>query len=187
MPLSSDDKNILLALAQSAIREQLDHPGKPPFSVNPNNYSTDLQTYRASFVTLTKTNELRGCIGSLQAHLPLVLDVINNARAAAFSDPRFLPVTIKELDAIKIHISVLSEAEPMHFTSEANLLEQIRPGIDGLILEDDDRHGTFLPSVWESLPTPEQFLQHLKLKANLPAGYWSDSIKVSRYTTESFS
>ena len=101
--------------------------------------------------------------------------------------PRFQPVSASEFGDLEIHISVLSPPEPMIFTSEADLLRQIRPGIDGLILEDGAYRGTFLPSVWEQLPDPAQFLAHLKMKAGLPPNYWSDTLKVSRYTTESFS
>jgi AmmeMemoRadiSam system protein A len=130
--------------------------------------------------------ELRGCIGSLEAYRPLVEDVAHNAYAAAFSDPRFTPLSETELIDVEFHISVLTPAAPMHFESEADLLSQLRPGIDGLVLEDAGHRGTFLPSVWESLPDAAQFLQHLKMKAGLPADYWSDNLKVSRYTSESF-
>ncbi|NOX92825.1 MAG: AmmeMemoRadiSam system protein A, partial [Gammaproteobacteria bacterium] len=129
---------------------------------------------------------LRGCIGSLEAHRPLVEDIAHNARAAAFSDPRFSPVTAQELPALEFHLSVLSPAVPLRFESETDLLEQIRPGIDGLVLEDGPHRGTFLPAVWESLPDAAQFLQHLKLKAGLPKDHWSDTLKISRYTTQTF-
>ena len=142
---------------------------------------------RATFVTLNKFGELRGCIGHLEAIQPLIADVAENAFNAAFRDPRFQPVTASEFGDLEVHISVLSPPEPMVFTSEADLLRQIRPGIDGLILEDGAYRGTFLPSVWEQLPDPAQFLAHLKMKAGLPPNYWSDTLKVSRYTTESFS
>jgi hypothetical protein len=149
-------------------------------------YPRPLQTPGASFVTLKIAGELRGCIGSLEARQPLVNDVAHNAYAAAFSDPRFPPLTEREFSQLEFHISVLSPAEPMTFSSEADLSRQIRPGTDGLVLEEGQHRGTFLPTVWESLPGTEQFLQQLKLKAGLPVDYWSDSIKVSRYTTESF-
>lgn len=138
----------------------------------------------AVFVTLTLKGHLRGCIGHLEATQPLLLDVIENARLAAFNDPRFAPLTEKEFNKVIISISVLSAAELMQFTSELDLLNQIRPGIDGLILEEGVYRGTFLPSVWESLPEPGEFLSHLKQKAGLHETYWSDSLKVSRYTTQ---
>jgi len=186
MPLSDNDKNTLIKLANSAIRHYLGLETEPTIPITIGDFSSDLQSIGASFVTLTKNNELRGCIGSLEAHRPLIEDVISNAQAAAFSDPRFAPLTLPELENIHIQVSVLSKPEVINFSSEAELLQQLRPNIDGLILEDKGRRGTFLPTVWESLTTPEQFLQHLKLKANLPANYWSDSLKVYRYTTECF-
>ena len=130
--------------------------------------------------------QLRGCIGTLEACRPLAEDVSRNAWAAAFRDPRFPPLQESELAGLDIHISVLSEAEPVTFGSEQDLLGRIRPGVDGLILEERSARGTFLPSVWESLPEPEQFLAHLKLKAGLPADYWSASVRMWRYTTQSF-
>lgn len=152
----------------------------------PANYPETLQQPRATFVTLNIHENLRGCIGTLEAHQALVSDVAHNAHAAAFHDPRFPPLSQREFKDIEIHISILSPPEPMQFTSEADLLKQIRPGIDGLLLEENHHRGTFLPSVWESLHTTQDFLTHLKYKAGLPADYWSDTIKVSRYTTESF-
>ncbi len=157
-----------------------------PLHVEPADFEPALQTQRATFVTLNKNGELRGCIGHLEAIQPLIKDVADNAFSAAFQDPRFPPLNKNEFNQIKIHISVLSPPEPLSFTSEENLLQQIRPGIDGLILQDGYYRGTFLPSVWEQLPTRENFLTHLKIKAGLPANYWSDSLQVSRYTTESF-
>ena len=154
--------------------------------VKTSRYPTLLQNPGACFVTLNLNGLLRGCIGSLEAHQPLVNDVAYNAHAAAFSDPRFPPVSSDELENLEFHISVLTPAVAMTFKSEDDLLKQIRPGIDGLVLEEGHHRGTFLPAVWESLPDAESFLQHLKQKAGLPQNYWSDNIKVSRYTTESF-
>ena len=101
-----------------------------------------------------------------------------------FKDPRFPPLKQSELKELEIHLSILSPSEPINFTSEEDLIAQIRPNIDGLILESGSRRGTFLPSVWQSIPTSEQFLNHLKQKAGLAKNYWSDQIKVYRYTTE---
>ena len=139
---------------------------------------------RACFVTLHLNSQLRGCIGSLLAHQPLIQDVVQNAYSAAFKDPRFKPVTLEEYPQLVLDISVLSQAQPMKFNSEADLLTQIRPGIDGLILSDNGHRGTFLPSVWKQLPDPHEFLRHLKNKAGLPADYWSNTIKIENYTTE---
>lgn len=182
--LSPEYRTQLLLVARESIEHglQLDRP----LRVQPEAYPTTLRKQRASFVTLHRHQELRGCIGHLEACLPLVVDVAENAFAAAFRDPRFPPLTSRELQDLEIHISVLTPAVPMCFTSEADLLRQLRPGLDGLILEDGHHRGTFLPSVWESLPEAEHFLSHLKLKAGLRPGYWSSSLKVKRYTTESF-
>ena len=155
-------------------------------SIEASRYPATLQNPGASFVTLKIDGLLRGCIGSLEARQPLVNDVAYNAYAAAFLDPRFQPVSKDELEKLEFHISVLTPAVAMIFDSEEDLLKQIRPGIDGLVLEENQYRGTFLPAVWESLPDAESFLQHLKQKAGLPQNYWSESIKVARYTTESF-
>ncbi len=140
----------------------------------------------ACFVTLKREGELRGCIGSLSAERSLVEDVAENAYAAAFSDPRFYPLQSAELRRLEMSISIIGKAEPMHFSSEHDLIAQLRPDIDGLILEEGYRRGTFLPSVWEQLPDPVDFVRHLKLKAGLPVNYWSETIRISRYTTHSF-
>jgi AmmeMemoRadiSam system protein A len=174
----------LLDLARRSITHGLDH--RRPLAVDPTHYRSPLSDRLAAFVTLDRAGQLRGCIGHLEAMQPLVRDVAANAYAAAFQDPRFPPLTRAELTGLEVHISVLSPAEPMTFTSEADLLAQIRPGIDGLILSDGYARGTFLPSVWESLPQPRDFLTHLKRKAGLPADHWSDRLRVARYTTESF-
>lgn len=174
----------LLDLAEDSIRHGLDY-GRPLHPVA-KDYPAIADEPGACFVTLHQHGDLRGCIGSLEAHQPLLEDVAHNAFAAAFSDPRFPPLRESELDGLEIEISLLTPATPMTFTSEANLLQQIRQGVDGLVMEEGRRRGTFLPSVWEQLPTKELFLRHLKQKAGLPPDYWSDTLKVSRYTTESF-
>ena len=145
-----------------------------------------LKTKRATFVTLQKNGELRGCIGMLEPIRPLAEDVAHNAFAAAFSDPRFSPLTEHELDQLDIHISILGTPEAMVFDSEQDLIAQLRPGVDGLIMTEGHRRGTFLPSVWESLTEPQAFISHLKLKSGLPENYWSDDIQIQRYTVEEF-
>jgi AmmeMemoRadiSam system protein A len=154
--------------------------------VTPSEYHRDLKAIRASFVTLNRHGRLRGCIGHLEAVQPLVNDVAENAFAAAFRDPRFAPLTQSEWPDVEIHLSILTPPEPMEFTDEADLVRQIRPGEDGLILRDGPNRGTFLPSVWESLPEPVDFLIHLKHKAGLAANHWSEQLEVHRYRTESF-
>ena len=182
--LSESDRRLLLDLARSSIRYGLTR-GRPQ-PVNPADYPPALREPRAAFVTLNRHGQLRGCIGHLEASQALVRDVADNAYAAAFRDPRFPPLTEAEYEDLEVHISVLSPPEPLPIVSEADLLLQMRPGVDGLILEEGHHRGTFLPSVWESLPAPEQFLAHLKLKAGLSPAYWSDGIRVARYTTEAF-
>lgn len=174
----------LLEIARSAISRCIHK--QPHLDSDTPDWPTELQQHRACFVTLRKQGELRGCIGSLEAHRPLIEDLLDNACAAALQDPRFPPVLPNELDNLHLHISILSPAVAMTFTSEQDLIDQLRPGIDGLILEDGHSRGTFLPSVWDQLPDKLEFIQHLKRKAGLPADYWSDTIKVSHYETESF-
>ncbi len=156
-------------------------PGRVPPSVD---LPDELQEKRATFVTLEIHGRLRGCIGRLEACRPLAEDVAANAVSAAFDDPRFPPLSKEEFEKLDLHISILSPPEEMQFESEADALAQIRPGIDGLILQEGGRRGTFLPSVWEQLPDRDTFWAHLKMKAGLPADYWSDSIRLFRYTAE---
>lgn len=178
-----DEKNTLLDLARRSILHGIEFGS--PLSVNTEDYSSNLLAERACFVTLKINDELRGCIGSLVATQPLVIDVAENAFSAAFRDPRFAKLTKTEFENIAISISVLTPPTPLEFTSEQDLLNKIRPGIDGLVLSDGSYRGTFLPAVWESIQDPREFLQHLKLKANLPADYWSDTLTIERYTAES--
>jgi len=148
------------------------------------NYTDRLRTISATFITLKIADALRGCIGTLEAVRPLIRDVHENAFAAAFRDPRFPPVAERELTGLQIGISVLSCPEPMAFGSEQDLLDQLRSGIDGLILEEGYHRSTFLPAVWESLPQPQAFFRQLKLKAGLSPDHWSDTLRVYRYHTE---
>ena len=175
----------LIQLAHSAIIYGLKNG--QPLLINPDNFEQDLKEMRACFVTLHLDGQLRGCIGSLEAHQPLIDDINHNAFSAAFRDPRFLPLSESEFNNISISLSILTPPSKIEFSSEADLLKQIRPGIDGLIIEDMERRGTFLPSVWEQLPDKSDFLLHLKMKAGLPPQYWSDTLQISRYETESFS
>ena len=182
--LSHDDRQTLLALAPDSIRKGL---CGEELVIDAAEYSPALQSPGASFVTINIDGSLRGCNGSLEARRQLVIDVVENAHAAAFRDPRFPALTWPEFECLDVHISVLSPPEPVSFSSEEDLIRQMRRGIDGLILEDGMRRGTFLPSVWAALPEPREFLCHLKQKAGLPPDYWSDTIKIQRYITESIS
>ena len=179
------DRRMLLGLAANSIRHGLEHGRARP--VQPGDYPERLREKRATFVTLKIADQLRGCIGSLVASRALVEDVAYNAYAAAFADKRFNPVTSEEVPNLDISISVLSIPQPLSVSSEADLIAKLRPGLDGIILEEGDQRGTFLPAVWESLPSPGDFLRQLKHKAGMPADYWSNRIRVKRYTTESFS
>lgn len=184
MSFSEQHRQQLLKLARDSIVWGLDHAR--PLQVSVDDFDDQLQQKAACFVTLHKNGELRGCIGSLEAQRPLVEDVSENAFSAAFRDPRFFALQNDELEQLSLSISVLTPAQPLQFSSEQNLIDQLRPGVDGLILQEGYHRGTFLPSVWEQLPDPKQFLQHLKMKAGLSPDHWSDQIKVSRYQTESF-
>jgi AmmeMemoRadiSam system protein A len=177
-----EHKPVLLSLARDSIRHGLTH-GRP-LLVDLTDYGPEFSEPRATFVTLHMESQLRGCIGSLEAHRPLAADVAHNAFAAAFRDPRFPPLSPPEFDRLELHLSLLTPAQPLIFDSETDLLGQLVVGKDGLILVEGSRRGTFLPAVWESLPDPLQFLEHLKLKAGLPRGYWSDTVQVWRYRAE---
>ncbi len=135
----------------------------------------------ATFVTLTQDGQLRGCIGSLEAWRTLDADVRENARAAAFRDPRFPPLGRGELARTRVEVSLLTPSQPMAFADEDDALRQLRPGIDGVIFEVGRHRSTFLPQVWESLPDPREFLGHLKYKAGLPPNFWSPEVRLSRY------
>ena len=150
-------------------------------------YSRALRDPGASFVTINVRDQLRGCIGSLEIKRALAIDVVKNARAAAFDDPRFGALTQEEFENLHIHISVLSSPETIECASEDELVRQLRPRIDGVILEDGASRATYLPSVWEVLPDPQKFLQQLKHKAGLSLDHWSETMKVQRYTTECMS
>ena len=179
--LDKQSKQLLLSLARESIIHGLEH--HQPLPIKPAEYPKVLQQAGASFVTLEKQNRLRGCIGTLEAYRPLVVDIAENAFAAAFRDPRFTPLQTDELSGLQIHISLLTPPEPFPIKDEAELLRQLRPAVDGLILQDGHHRATFLPSVWESLPTPQQFVAQLKLKAGLPVDYWSDTLRFERYQT----
>ncbi|MBS1147907.1 MAG: hypothetical protein H6R08_2083 [Proteobacteria bacterium] len=166
----------LLKLARSEIASKLGHETAFPTQ------ASWLQEPGASFVTLTRQGELRGCIGTLEAHRPLGLDVRENAVAAAFRDPRFMPLTREEFDDIRVEVSLLSPTEALAVASEEHALATLRPGIDGVVFEYGHYRSTFLPQVWEQLPEPAEFLAHLKRKAGLSMDFWSESVRLSRYT-----
>ena len=172
---------ILLPIARAAISRELGRPAAA---------SEDPQWLRepgATFVTLKQHGQLRGCIGTLEAHRPLLDDVKANAVAAAFRDPRFRPLSTSELDDTRIEVSLLSPQEPIVFTDEADALSQLRPGVDGVVFEYGYHRSTFLPQVWEDLPDPAEFMAHLKHKAGLPPDFWDAGVKLARYTVSKWS
>ncbi|MDO8249465.1 MAG: AmmeMemoRadiSam system protein A [Rhodoferax sp.] len=141
-----------------------------------------LQELGACFVTLTQGGQLRGCIGTLEARRTLLADVKANAVAAAVRDPRFAPLTGGELEHTDIEVSLLSPMQALRFDSEAHALAQLQPGIDGVVLEFERYRSTFLPQVWEQLPTAPEFIAHLKHKAGLPPDFWASGVRLHRYT-----
>ena len=180
--LDAAERHALIEIARIAIDTGV--RGERP-AIRVDNLTPGLRLPRATFVTLTIKGVLRGCIGTLEARRPLAVDVGENAYSAAFDDPRFPPVAMAEILQLDLHISLLNPPQPLVFVSEDDLIEQLRPGVDGLILSDGDRRATFLPSVWESVGGAREFLRHLKLKAGLPPEGWSPTIQAARYTVSS--
>ena len=182
--LDSLHKSQLLQLARQSIEHGLSMG--IPVAATAKEFHQELQQPGAAFVTLHKNKILRGCVGTLEAHQPLICDIANNAFAAAFRDPRFPQVTDDELTQLQLEISVLTPKEPIAFNSESELLEAIEPNVDGIILQDGHLRSTFLPSVWQQLPDKHDFLHHLKLKAGMASDHWSLTLKAFRYRTISF-
>ena len=175
--MKNDQGQILLSIARSAIANSLHIP-----------YATSDETapwlieLGASFVTLTRYGKLRGCIGSIHAYRPLLIDVKTNAVSAALFDPRFPPLRLKDFETVQVEVSLLTKPELITFTNESTALSQLRPGIDGVVFEYDRHRSTFLPQVWGSLPQPDLFLTMLKRKAGLPDTFWAADVKLFRYT-----
>jgi AmmeMemoRadiSam system protein A len=182
LALSARHRDILLEVALQSIESGL-REGRP-LEPDPRDYDAPLREPRASFVTLRRQGELRGCIGCLEAREALVASVAGNAWSSAFRDPRFDELSGEELSGIEIRVSVLSPSERVEVASEEELLRSLRPRIDGLVLRDGALEATFLPSVWESLADPRAFLRELRRKAGMSPGGWSKTLEVERYTTE---
>ncbi len=178
-------QQLLLDVAQTSIRHGL-RAGQP-LVVDPRAFPDELRELRATFVTLHIGNDLRGCIGTVKAVRPLVEDVAQNAFNAAFNDPRFPPLRPFEFPMLDIEVSLLCPLQPIEFSDEAELLHQIRPGVDGLELEYGPYRGVLLPDVWKQVPDKHSFLRHLKLKAGLSPTFWSNQVRVNRFMTEYFS
>jgi len=178
--MTVDRSRLYPAIARAAIAQRLglDAPAPDP------DQDPDLARPGASFVTLHKHGELRGCIGTLKACRPLLEDIEANACAAAFADPRFPPLAAGEFAEITVEVSVLSEPRRLPVRSEAEALARLEPGRDGVILRFGPMQATFLPQVWDRLPDPARFLAHLKLKAGLPADFWDPKLELDVYTVE---
>jgi len=174
---SSDAGKVLIPIARASIAQAL---GKPHAKTKED--LPWLQDKGASFVTLTQNEQLRGCIGTLEAHRALLIDVKANAYAAAFHDPRFSPLSSDELDDTQIEISLLSAMQAIAFANESDALAQLQPGVDGIVLEFGHYRSTFLPQVWEQLPDARLFMAHLKHKAGLSPEFWDEELKLYRYT-----
>ncbi len=175
----------LLELARKSIEAVTN--GMRLTAVDPGQISERLREDGASFVTLTINGALRGCIGTLEAYQPLYLDVIEHAAAAAVDDFRFKPVGPDEISTIIIEISVLSRPEQLQYSGTDELLQRLRPGIDGVVIKDGRMRATFLPQVWEQLPDSEEFLSHLCAKMGAPSGLWkTKNLAVFTYQVEEF-
>jgi AmmeMemoRadiSam system protein A len=172
---------VLLRIARGAIGERLGAPAMPLPTHDA------LAEPGATFVTLRRDGALRGCIGSLEPRRRLGIDVHENAVGAAFRDPRFSPLRRPEFEAVVVEVSLLARSEPLRFSGEAELLAQLVPGRDGLVLEVGERRATFLPQVWEALPVPRDFIAALKQKAGLPQEFWSPALRARRYRVAKWS
>lgn len=182
MKLDAKTRKLLFQLAWQSLEHGLEHGSalEPSLADLPK----AVRVPAACFVTLHKHGELRGCIGSLQATEPLARAVAHSAFSAGFRDPRFPPLHRNELGQLELEISVLGPMQDMNVSTEQQLLAALRPGVDGLLLEEQWRHAVYLPSVWEQLPDPLQFVQQLKLKGGWRADYWSSAMRARRFQTE---
>ena len=174
----------LLAIARRSIEAGPATDSNPGIDLD--RLDETLRVHSAVFVTLTQAGVLRGCVGSLEARDSLAQAVSRAAFNAAYRDPRFPPLESADFCKTRIEISVLSPFEAVVAPSRQALLDELRPGVDGLVIEDAGRRATFLPKVWEKIASPEDFLQQLFLKAGLSPGHWSERLVVKRYTTETF-
>ena len=163
--LTAEHEKQLLTVARNSIKYGLEKKEKIRLTLT--DYPEILREIRATFVTINIGSALRGCIGTTVAISPVVISVSDNAYAAAFNDPRFPSLNNKEFEIIRISVSILTTPERITFASEQQLLDQLCPGIDGLIIEKGNKKATFLPAVWESLPLAKEFLIHLKQKAHI--------------------
>jgi AmmeMemoRadiSam system protein A len=170
---SIKEQRWLLTWAHSAIRAAVQ--GQPPLRVSEQTLTDTLRQPAATFVTLTLNRQLRGCVGNLIARDPLHESVRNNAVSAALRDNRFAPVSPDEAERLRVHLSLLSPLVPLHGEDPASVLEQITPGLDGVVLRQGGRSATYLPQVWKSFPDKESFLGSLSRKAGLEPSAWKEA------------
>jgi len=182
--LSESDREQLLEIARRSIESGL--AGDNALQLGNESSSGSLSIGLSSFVTLTRSGTLRGCVGSLEPSGPLAQSVADSAFKAAFRDSRFAPLEAGEFEGLRIEISVLSQLEPLAVTNRADLMNRLRPGEDGLLLQDGNYRATFLPKMWGMFSNPEKFLDRLLVKAGLPGDYWSETISFKRYRALSF-
>ncbi len=183
--LTDVEKQTLLRLAREAM--ECGVRGKKLRPLDRTSLTSHLLEQGASFVTLTINGDLRGCIGALEAFQPLVDDVREHAIAAALEDPRFRPVGENELDRIRIEVSRLTPPRPLEYSTNEDLIAKLRPHVDGVILKSDFRRATFLPQVWEKIPDPEEFLDHLCAKMGARPNLWRETkLQVQVYQVEEF-
>jgi AmmeMemoRadiSam system protein A len=183
--LGAEDRLLLLQLARKSIEAAV--RGEHALKISLQEYSPDLQEEGAAFVTLTRSGRLRGCIGAIEAYQPLVQDVCEHAAAAATEDFRFDPVQPAELADLKIEISRLTRPIPLRYSSPEDLLEQLHPGVDGMVVKEGFRRATFLPQVWEKIPDKREFLSNLCMKMGAPANYWlTHPLEILIYQVEEF-
>jgi uncharacterized protein len=183
-PLGEADRRALLDVAAEVIGDQVVH--RDARMPNPAAFDDRLRRPGASFVTLERGDQLLGCIGTLVAVDPLVIDVARRALAAAFADPRLPPVTRDDFVVMSIKVSVLTPPEPVPVANLDDLAAAVRPGVDGLLLEAGRHRSTLLPSVWDHVADLDQFLSALWHKAGLAPGAWPSGLAISRYATEEF-
>ena len=174
-PWNGERGRLLLRLARESVAEALGLGSAGRYE------EPWLRDPGASFVTLRRQGDLRGCVGSVRAYRPLFEDVWSNARASAFRDTRFPQVEAWEMPEISVEISLLSAPEPVACSCEEDALRLLRPGVDGVIFEYEEHRSTFLPQVWEQLPDPRDFLDHLRIKAGLRRGFWAPEVRLQRY------
>ncbi len=175
----------LLSLARESLHTYI--TTHAPLPVNPSTIPTELKQKKGTFVTLTKDGNLRGCIGHIEPVQEIYRDVIDNAINAGFFDPRFPALTEEEVASVSIEVSILSLPTQISAQNPDTILQNIRPHVDGVILERDGQRATFLPQVWEELSDAETFMKHLSLKAGLSQDSWREGATVSVYQVESFS